>query len=159
MKTRVPLSENLRRAAQVLEAEQPPADLRARIHGRLRAVPLVPVGPSASAAGRPLARWPWAWSGAAGCAAVVLVSVLLMLRPPASTRPGIDGLPSAFVPLAPPEHWPAGTAAAWLVRTELRGDRLAAMGLPFDPAHAGDSVRAELLVHPSGELLAVRFMP
>ena len=158
MKTRVPLSESLRRAAQILDNEQPPADLRARIHGRLHAMPAASPAPAAAASGA-VARRPWAWSGVAGCAAVVLVPVLLMLRPHAPARPGIDGLPSAFVPLAPPEHWPSGTAAAWLVRTELRGDRLAAMGLPFDPAHAGDSVRAELLVHPSGELLAVRFMP
>ena len=42
-----------------------------------------------------------------------------------------------------------------LVNTELRRDRLVALGLPFDPARAGDSVRAELLVRPSGEVLAV----
>jgi hypothetical protein len=45
------------------------------------------------------------------------------------------------------------------VSTELQGERLSALGLPFDPARAGDSVRAELLLHPSGEVLAVRFVP
>jgi hypothetical protein len=70
-----------------------------------------------------------------------------------------DGLRfGGFVPVAPPERWPRDAAPAWLVRTELQGERLAAMGLPYDPAHAGDSVRAELLLHPSGEVLAVRFL-
>ena len=66
------------------------------------------------------------------------------------------------MPVLPRERWPADTAAgaspAWLVDTELPVERLAALGLPFDPARAGDSVRAEFLVHPSGELLAVRFI-
>jgi hypothetical protein len=63
-----------------------------------------------------------------------------------------------FVSVAPPERWPRGSAAAWLVSTELQGERLTAMGLPYDPARAGEAVRAELLLHPSGEVLAVRFL-
>ena len=35
---------------------------------------------------------------------------------------------------------------------------LAALGLPFDATRAGESVRAELLVRPSGQVLAVRFL-
>ena len=63
-----------------------------------------------------------------------------------------------FFPLVPPERWPRDAAPAWLVRTELPGERLAALGLPYDPARAGDRVRAELLLHPSGEVLAVRLV-
>ncbi len=154
MKSSISLSEALQRAARTLDAEQQPPQLRAQIHARLQPAPRArPVGSGVAAN-----RRPWAWSGAVGCAAVLLVSVMLMLRPPMPWPAGVDGSPSAFVPLAPPDRWPADAAAAWLVHTELRGDRLAALGLPFDPAHAGDSVRAELLVHPSGELLAVRFV-
>ena len=57
------------------------------------------------------------------------------------------------------ERWPAGETQAWLVRTEMPEERLAALGLPYDPARAGESVRADLLMHPSGEVLAVRFVP
>jgi hypothetical protein len=154
MKSSIPLSEALQRAARTLDAEQPPPQLRALIHARLQPAPQAQPASSGVAS----SRRPWAWSGAVGCAAVLLVSVVLMLRQPGPWPAGFEGTPSAFVPLAPPDRWPADAAAAWLVRTELRGDRLAALGLPFDPAHAGDSVRAELLVHPSGELLAVRFV-
>jgi len=114
--------------------------------------------------GAPL-RWArlMAWSGAGTCAVVLAGSAWLMLRPPA--LPGSSGLPEAaglagaFVPLAPPERWPQGEAApAWIVDAELPGERLAALGLPFDPSRAGEPVRAELLLHPSGEVLAVRFL-
>ena len=47
---------------------------------------------------------------------------------------------------------------AWVVPTELPSESLAAMGLPYDPAHAGEPVRAELLVHANGDVLAVRFV-
>jgi hypothetical protein len=33
---------------------------------------------------------------------------------------------------------------------------LAALGLPFDPARAAEPVRAELLMHASGDVLALR---
>ena len=45
---------------------------------------------------------------------------------------------------------------AWLVSTEMPRDRLAALGLPFDPARAAEPVRAELLMHASGEVIALR---
>jgi hypothetical protein len=70
---------------------------------------------------------------------------------------GDDG--GAFVPLVPAEHWPRAPAQAWLVSAEMPRERLAALGLPFDPARTGASLRAELLVRESGEVLAVRFVP
>jgi hypothetical protein len=69
---------------------------------------------------------------------------------------------SGFVPVASPERfaelWQGGAdaAPAWVVRTELPRERLAELGLPYDPARAGDLVHAELLMHPSGDVLAVR---
>jgi hypothetical protein len=42
------------------------------------------------------------------------------------------------------------------VRTELPASRRALLGLPYDPAAAAAPVRAELLLHPSGDVLAVR---
>jgi hypothetical protein len=69
---------------------------------------------------------------------------------------------SGFLPVAPPERfdelWQGGAQAApaWVVRTELPRERLAALGLPYDPARAGEPVRAELLMHPAGDVLAVR---
>ena len=86
--------------------------------------------------------------------------MMLRMPPLSSVDDGvrIGGLGSGFLPLVPPERWPREAAAAWLVSTELPGERLAALGLPYDPGRAGDSVRAELLLHPSGEVLAVRFL-
>jgi hypothetical protein len=52
-----------------------------------------------------------------------------------------------------------GDGRAWLVSTELPRERLAALGLPYDPSRAAERVRAELLVHASGDVLAVRLLP
>jgi hypothetical protein len=93
----------------------------------------------------------WRWSGAAACVLVLGLSVLLMLPPPAA-----ESQVSSFVPLAAAERWPADAEAAWIVRTELPASRLALLGLPYDPAAAAKLVRAELLLHPSGDVLAVR---
>lgn len=93
----------------------------------------------------------WRWSGAFACIAVLAVSVLLMLPPPAA-----EPQASRFVPLAAAERWPADAEAAWIVHTELPASRLALLGLPYDPGAAAMPVRAELLLHPSGDVLAVR---
>ena len=149
----VPLAQLLRRAAAELQAQAPPP---------LRPLPLPVRAVSAQAPRRWL--WPAAWSGAAACALVVLVSALLMVQGP--PRPS-DAQPlqagaSDFLPVAAPDRWVhlgrEGQDAAWLVTTEMPRDRLAALGLPYDPARAGENVRAELLMHPSGEVLAVRFL-
>lgn len=148
----VPLAQMLRVAATELAAVEPPP-WRARTSQAL--VPPLPAR-----------RWLWpaAWSGAAACALVVLVSALLMLQGPPSTTEALplQARASDFLPLAAPERWDRlgreGQDAAWLVTTEMPRDRLAALGLPYDPARAGENVRAELLMHPSGEVLAVRFL-
>ncbi len=178
----ITLAEALRRAAGELDLQQPPAQLQGRIaaaasHARLaagrapltapapRAVGLVPAGATAAGAADPreAARRHrgWAWSGAALCATVLAASALLMLRAPGLAEDGLR--PGGFLALVPPERWPedmAGRAApAWLVQAELSGERLAAMGLPYDPASPGRAVRAELLMNASGQVLAVRFPP
>lgn len=128
--------------------------------------------------GRPLPvapRTAIAWPGLAAGAAVLLALMLVWwVGPGRSSAPrapasGIDAGPlspmprgSGFVPVASPERfaelWQGGAQAApaWVVRTELPRERLAALGLPYDPARAGEPVRAELLMHPAGDVLAVR---
>jgi len=114
-------------------------------------------------------RQPWAWPwllprGAAwglACTTVLVGSLVLMLEQPAPPAVPETVLASGFVPLLPPERWPAAggeVAPAWLVSAELSGERLAALGLPYDPARAGERVRAELLMQASGDVLAVRLL-
>jgi hypothetical protein len=70
-----------------------------------------------------------------------------------------DAVAAGFLPLVSPQRMQAlasQPSAAWVLPAELPRERLAAFGLPFDPARASEPVQAELLVHPSGELLAVR---
>lgn len=124
------LAQLLRQARDELAQHQPPP---------LRPLPRAAAGPF------------WRWSGAIACGGVLGLSVLLMLPPPAA-----EPLASSFVPLASAERWPADAEAAWIVRTELPASRLALLGLPYDPAAAAAPVRAELLLHPSGDVLAVR---
>lgn len=66
-----------------------------------------------------------------------------------------------FVPVVAQERWlrlQEEGGAAWVVSAELPAQRLISLGLPFDPARAADSRRAELLVRASGEVLAVRVL-
>ena len=83
-----------------------------RSASRSSAVPTpAPSRRSPSVAARPAAPrgwfWPAAWSGAAACALVVLVSALLMLQgPPRPTEAGpLQARASDFLPVAAPERW------------------------------------------------------
>lgn len=147
-----PLSDVLRQMRAELQAQTPPAALQARV----RAAALV-------GDGAPRVRtWrsgPWAWSGAAVFASLLAGTVLLLrLPPPLPMRVDETAGHGDFMAVAPAERWPRGSASAWLVGTELQRERLPALGLPYDPARAGETVRAELLLHPSGEVLAVRLL-
>lgn len=147
-----PLEALLRRAASELSRHQPPAALAARVRAAL---------PAAAPAPLPRTRWQRAaWGGGViAFASLALASALLLLRPPPPVWVD-DGLRfGGFVRVAPEERWPRGDAQAWLVPTEMPAERLAALGLPYDPARAGEPVRAELLMRASGEVLAVRFVP
>lgn len=128
------------------------------------AVHATPAGRSGSAAGR-WRRWAaWGFSGAALCALALIGSVLLLLLSPKDTPElAMQQAGSGFVTVASPERWQQllredAVASAWLVPTEMPRERLAALGLPFDPARAGERISAELLMHPSGEVLAVRVL-
>jgi hypothetical protein len=154
------LRQALRLASQSLQVQQPPADLAGNIQARVRAAPSsAPMGAGTAATSVPKpARPRWAWAGAWACTLLLVGSVVLMRSGPTEPAPAATEHMAGFVPLVPQEDWPQGDAPAWLVDTELRRDRLVELGLPFDPARAGDSVRAKLLVRPSGEVLAVRFL-
>lgn len=106
-----------------------------------------------------------------GAAALTALALAWALRPlplqrgPSEPSPLVDDGGSGFVPVASAERfaelWQGGAQAApaWVVRTELPRERLASLGLPYDPARAGEPVRAELLMHPAGDVLAVRLTP
>ncbi|WP_395700554.1 hypothetical protein [Aquabacterium sp.] len=157
------------------------ADALARLGADLAAQPVPPLSArarhalGAAARGRGAAvpgggaarsRWAaWGLSGAALCALALGGSVLLVVLSPqqAPTTTRQAQLASGFVAVASAERWQqllrdGDAAPAWLVPTEIPRERLAALGLPFDPSRAGDRVSAELLMHPSGEVLAVRVL-
>ena len=131
--------------------------------------PALAQGPASAAGGLGVAWRAWLGVGAAVVAALWLVWAAgpgRIARPAKSTPlapPVVSTMhASGFVPVASPERFAelwqgnAQTAQAWVVPTELPRERLAALGLPYDPARAGEMVRAELLLHPSGDVLAVR---
>lgn len=107
---------------------------------------------------------------------LLLATALLVIEPPRlADRPGAamgKALPAAlradsgFMPVVSAAEWQRvmaglqseGQAAVWLMPTELPRERLALLGLPYDAARADEHVRAELMLHPSGQLLAVRFL-
>jgi hypothetical protein len=107
----------------------------------------------------------------AGCLGMLVISLALTLQPwssrpsaPAALDPALamaELAPGGFVPVASAERWAqAGNdiSRGWLVRTELPAERLASLGLPYDPGRAAARVPAELLLHASGEVLAVRLL-
>ncbi|HEY1394681.1 hypothetical protein [Roseateles sp.] len=110
-------------------------------------------------------RWRWALAGPALCASVLVACVwLLGSAPPGESGATVMGNPgSGFIVLVSADRWAAfekaGTGNAWLVPAEVPRERLALLGLPYDPADAAAPVRAELLVHASGDVLAMRVMP
>ena len=145
------LTRRLAAASHELRMQLPPTTLLPAIHrelvrGRWKS--------------RPRANW-FAWAGwaALSTAAVALAAVFIVnsaLDTGASdTVVGDDG----FVRLVSNDVWQRArvdSERTWIVTTELPHARLAALGLPYDPARAGERVPAELLMHSSGEVLAVR---
>jgi hypothetical protein len=109
-----------------------------------------------------LRRLAWG-SGALGAAAALLLSTMLLLDPPGSGAQAAPVAGSGFIPLVPEREFRAAltaerSAAVWLQPTELPRERLALLGLPFDAARADEPVRAELMLNPSGQVLAVRIL-
>lgn len=162
------LAQLLRRSAAELQAEPVPA-FRAAAPARGGPIPagLAPQTGRATTAGEP--RWLWrlaragSWAGAAACVLLLVGSAWLMFGPQHPARTVVDLNPRAsdFLPLLPVDRWSSAGAEAspaWVVSAEMPTERLAAMGLPYDPGRAGETVRAELLVRATGEVLAVRFV-
>ncbi|MBI5279006.1 MAG: hypothetical protein HY854_21405 [Burkholderiales bacterium] len=143
---RGPLDAHLRHVARDLAAQLPPGDLRDRIQ---RAVHLSEAKP------RPWWQPALAWGGVATAAVALFAAVLVFS---VTAEEGAPLAASGFVPVASSERWREAVArgSAWLVAAELPQARLAALGLPYDPARADESVRAQLLLHSSGDVLAVR---
>ena len=114
-----------------------------------------------------LRRLAWG-SGALGAAAALLLSAMLLLDPPGSqVAQAATPAGSGFIPLVPEREFRLAlgaaieggrSAAVWLQPAELPRERLALLGLPFDAARADESVRAELMLNPSGQVLAVRIL-
>jgi hypothetical protein len=160
----VSLAEALRAAAQVLEREALPPDLHSRVLAAAEALG----GPAARPQVARSPGWPqrwrgWAWPASAVLAGLLLLSLLLSLALPAPLPPqGLhDAQASGFIPVASAEAWRGareGAMPAWLVSTEMPRDRLGLLGLPYDTGRAGESIRAELLMHGSGTVLAVRVL-
>jgi hypothetical protein len=102
-------------------------------------------------------------SGALGATAAVLLTALLLLDPPGSQSAQAAPAGSGFIPVVPEAQFRAALAtgqptAVWLQPAELPRERLAWLGLPFDASRADETVRAELMVNPSGQVLAVRIL-
>jgi len=130
-----------------------------------------------------LPRRPLVWAGVSSCVlGLVGTLAVFTLSLPQPMAGAAEFSSSAFVPLVPAERFehalsrpaadgssPTGEQAlasseprqgrAWVVTTEMPAERLALLGLPYDPSDAGQRVRAELLVRPNGEVLAVRLVP
>lgn len=155
------LGDALHRLRADLDGRAPPAAVRGAVLARLQpahALALAQGGGGRSAAWAP-------WATAALCGALLVLGTVLALRTPSHAvhAAGVmaDLAGAGFVPVAAAERWPTSTAPAapaWLVRAELPNERLAEFGLPFDPTRAGETVRTELLMRASGEVLAVRVL-
>lgn len=102
-----------------------------------------------------------AWAFAA---LLLLATALLLVEPPRLAGPTLAAHDSGFMPVVSADEWRQAMAgqpqaAVWLMPAELPRERLALLGLPFDAARAEQTVQAELMLHPSGRLLAVRVLP
>jgi hypothetical protein len=147
------LARRLALASHELRLQMPPATLLPAIH-------------------RSLARGRWkspeprtrlmSWLGWAGlstaCAALAAAFVVNSMVT-ADVQDGAQ-LDPGFVTLVNNEVWQRAaqtdSGRMWLVTTDMPQARLAALGLPYDPARAGERVSAQLLMHSSGDVLAVR---
>lgn len=98
----------------------------------------------------------------AGAVLLVLAVALVGLRPALPVAAPTSAATPAFVPVVAEERLAAlaggAHGQAWLVSTELPQQRLGQLGLPYDPARANETLPAELLVTPTGEVLAVRLL-
>jgi hypothetical protein len=159
------LAHALHGARAALAAKHPPPALQTTVLAALPA-PRANAGPVAWLEERVLG---WVIAGgqvrqARIAAFAVVIGVLaggaaLLLGQAAHTgaRAINQQVATAFIPLVSAERM-GKQNLGWVVATDMPRANLAALGLPYDPGRAGDTVRAEMLVNPAGEVLAVRFM-
>ncbi|MEW6704964.1 MAG: hypothetical protein AB1430_08950 [Pseudomonadota bacterium] len=157
----VPLAQALRRAAAGLREEAPPPQLLDRVHDAL-AASRAAAWRSAPVRRRGRGRGARGWTLLAFATAALAAFFVAPQRwpqadPDAEAR---EAWASGFVPLADRERWQRAASGqlgpVWLVSTEMPRERLAMLGLPYDPSRAGERVPAQLLMHASGDVLAVR---
>ena len=111
-----------------------------------------------------LRRLAWG-AGGLGATCAALLCAVLLLDPPGTVHSAHAATPagSGFIPLVPEAEFRAAlaasrSAAVWLQPTELPRERLALLGLPFDASRADETVHAELMLNPNGQVLAVRIL-
>ncbi|WP_280153596.1 hypothetical protein [Piscinibacter sp. XHJ-5] len=153
------LRDALRLAGDDLRAHQPDPRVPHAVWAAMAAA-------KSAAPARRRSSW-LAWIGG-GLAFATLAVAALMLAVTPLPQDDLVGrrasVSTPFLPVSGGERWPQllrearEQGPAWVVPAELPRESLAAMGLPYDPARAGEPVRAELLVHASGDVLAVRFV-
>jgi hypothetical protein len=148
------LAAQLRSAAHELGEEPLPPNLLGEIHRSLDRRRAARVHDARRGPGR---AWRWAGLGTAFAALFAWMTVSIVAGPDEDADTTLRA--GGFVPVAASERWQSASnadGAAWLVATELTPERLASLGLPYDPGRAGQPVRAQLLMHSSGDVLAVR---
>lgn len=155
------LSDLLADAGRQLAARRPSSAQDAAVLARLTMLQARPAQlQTAGGGGLQRAARGGAWAVGA---LLLLATALLLIEPPQPiARRGIAN-DSGFMPVVSAEEWRqamAGDAqaAVWLLPAELPRERLALLGLPFDAGRAEQTVHAELMLHPSGRLLAVRVL-
>ena len=157
------LAAALARLRDDLDATPVPPSIWRRVAAHARPVPVEQAVP---ASGPAAPRRGPAWSTWATLAAAGLALVLVWFAgpgrhratAPSPSQPNLTDAGASAIGAGPVGRVPRASEAApaWVVRTERPRERLAELGLPYDPARAGDLVHAELLMHPSGDVLAVR---
>lgn len=151
------LTRRMALASHELRMQAPPATLLPAIHRSLDHKRMEKAGATGSRSGSRWLSW-FGWAGlSTACVALAVAFVVdsMVDSGAQQTAATEDG----FVRLVNNDVWQRASADAgrtWLVTTELPHSRLAALGLPYDPARAGERVPAQLLMHSSGEVLAVR---
>jgi hypothetical protein len=167
------LRELLAQARDELKQRQPDSASDAAVLARLQRLQQVLPGSTLALQGGDGRQLPLAARGGLWLigALLLLATALLFIEPPrldapASAIPAALRADSGFMPVVSAAEWQRamaglqndGQAAVWLMPTELPRERLALLGLPYDAARADEPLRAELMLHPSGQLLAVRFL-
>jgi hypothetical protein len=147
------LARRLALASHELRLQMPPATLLPAIHRALVRGRWKSPGPKTR-----LISW-LGWGGLSTACAAIAAAFVVNSMMTADVQDSAQ-LDSGFVALVNDEAWQRAaltdSGRMWLVTTEMPQARLAALGLPYDPARAGERVSAQLLMHSSGDVLAVR---